>query len=109
MNGRGIEGLNVSATFMSQPSRVFNASVTEEDGGTIGLGVFSTEEIAWKVLRKFLAKSHLMSLTRSDLVIWEVDQVGENGMTVLTSMHCRLSGLQTKDVLDRLGNIFCYV
>ena len=30
-----------------------------------------------------------MSLTRSDLVIWEVDQVGEYGMTVLTSMHCR--------------------
>lgn len=89
MNGRGIEVLVVSARTMSQPSRVFVPSVTEEDGGTIGLGVFSTEEVAWKVLRKFLSKSHLMSLTRSDIVIWEVDQVGDNGMIVLSSMHCR--------------------
>ena len=64
-------------------------SVTEDDGGAIGLGVFSSEDTAWKVLRQFLRKSHLMSLNRSDLVIWEVDQVGESGMTVLSSMHCR--------------------
>ena len=89
MNGRGIEGENTLAPIMTQPSRVFVPSVTEEDGGTIGLGVFSSEEVAWKVLRKFLSKSHLMSLTRSDLVIWEIDQVGEDGMTVLSSMHCR--------------------
>ena len=52
------EGLKASMCLppsMSQPSRVFALSVTEEDGGTIGLGVFSSEEIAWKVLRKFLA------------------------------------------------------
>jgi len=89
MNGRGIEGLDAPAPNMSQPSRVFVPSVTEEDGGTIGLGVFSSEEVAWKVLRKFLSKSHLMALTRSDLVIWEVDLVGEDAMTVLSSMHCR--------------------
>ena len=89
MNGRGIEGENTLAPIMTQPSRVFVPSVTEEDGGTIGLGVFSSEEVAWKVLRKFLSKSHLMTLTRSDLVIWEIDQVGEDGMTVLSSMHCR--------------------
>ena len=74
---------------MTATSRVFVPSVTEENGGAIGLGVFSTEEVAWKVLRRFLRKSHLMSLTRSDLVIWEVDRIGEEGMTVLSSMHCR--------------------
>ena len=74
---------------MSAPSRVFVPSVTEENGNTIGLGVFSTEEVAWKVLRTFLKKSHLMSLNRSDFVIWEIDQVGEDAMTVLSSMHCR--------------------
>jgi hypothetical protein len=30
-----------------------------------------------------------MALKRSDLVIWDVDKVGEEGMTVLSSMHCR--------------------
>jgi len=85
----GLKGLMLTGPFMTAPSRVFVPSVTEEDGGTIGLGVFSTEEIAWKVLRRFLRKSHLMLLTRSDLVVWDVDQVGEEGMTVLSSMHCR--------------------
>ena len=89
MNGRGIEGPPSSSTFMAAPSRVFVPSVTEEGGGAIGLGVFSSEEIAWKVLRAFLKKSDQMSLTRSDLVIWEVDLVGESGMTVLSTMHCR--------------------
>ncbi len=85
----GLKGFHHSATFMTATSRVFVPSVTEENGNTIGLGVFSTEETAWKVLRQFIKKSHLMSLTRSDLVIWEVDLIGEEGMTVLSSMHCR--------------------
>ena len=85
----GLKGYHFTAQFMTAPSRVFVPSVTEEDGSAIGLGVFSTEETAWAVLRRFLRKSHLMSLQRSDLVIWEVDKVGEGGMTVLSSMHCR--------------------
>ena len=85
----GLKGCRLSALIMSAPSRVFVPSVTEESGNTIGLGVFSTEEVAWKVLRTFLKKSHLMSLNRSDFVIWEIDQVGEDAMTVLSSMHCR--------------------
>ena len=85
----GLKGYQYTAHIMTAPSRVFVPSVTEEEGGAIGLGIFSTEEIAWKVLRRFLRKSHLMSLKRSDLVIWEVDQVGEEGMIILSSMHCR--------------------
>ena len=74
---------------MEEFSRVFVPSVTEENGKAIGLGVFSSEETAWKVLRQFLKKSHLMSLTRSDIVIWDVDIIGEKAMTVLSTMHCR--------------------
>ena len=36
--------------------RVFVPSVTEEGGGTIGLGCFSSEDTAWQVLRAFLKK-----------------------------------------------------
>jgi len=85
----GLKGCHLTALFMTAPLRVFVPSVTEENGGTIGLGVFSSEKTAWSVLRRFLKKSHLMSLKRSDLVIWDVDKIGEDGMTVLSSMHCR--------------------
>ena len=85
----GLKGRLQLGVFMPTPSRVFVPSVTEEEGGAIGLGVFSSEEVAWKVLRTFLKKSDQMSLNRSDLVIWEVDQIGENGMTILSTMHCR--------------------
>ena len=74
---------------MTDNQRVFVPSVTEEDGSTIGLGMFSTEQTAWTVLREFIKKSHLMNLNRSDIVIWEIDVVGEEAMTVLSSMHCR--------------------
>lgn len=85
----GLKGCHLTALFMTAPPRVFVPSVTEDNGGAIGLGVFSSEETAWSVLRRFLKKSHLMALKRSDLVIWDVDRVGDEGMTVLSSMHCR--------------------
>jgi hypothetical protein len=74
---------------MSEASRVFVPSVSEDSGTSIGLGVFSSEETAWSVLRAFLRKSHLMELTRSSIVVWDVDVVGNEGMTTLSSMHCR--------------------
>ncbi len=74
---------------MTSPERVFVPSVTEDNGNTIGLGVFSSEETAWRVLREFLKKSDMMALTRSDILIWEVDIIGDEAMTVLSSMHCR--------------------
>jgi len=74
---------------MTDTQRVFVPSVTEEEGSTIGLGMFSSEETAWKILREFIKKSHLMKLQRSDIVIWEIDVVGEDAMTVLATMHCR--------------------
>ena len=69
--------------------RVFVPSVTEEDGGTIGLGCFSTEKVAWEVLRTFLKRSDEMLLSSSSVVIWDVDRVGEEAMTVLATMECK--------------------
>ena len=70
-------------------SRVFVPSVTEEDGNTLGLGCFSTEEVAWQVLRTFLNKSEQMLLTRCSVVVWDIDIVGEEAMTVLSNMECK--------------------
>ena len=75
---------------MGEPvSRVFVPSVTEEDGGIIGLGCFSTEDTAWQVLRAFLKKSEQMLLNSCSVVVWDVDIVGEDAMTVLSTMECR--------------------
>ena len=74
---------------MTSLERVFVPSVTEDNGNTIGLGVFSTEETAWKVLREFLKKSDLMKLIQSDILIWDMDIIGDEAVTVLSSMHCR--------------------
>ena len=70
-------------------TRVFVPSVTEEDGNTLSLGCFSTEEVAWQVLRTFLNKSEQMLLTKCSVVVWDVDIVGEEAMTVLSSMECK--------------------
>ena len=85
----GLKGCRLLDRNMTGPDRVFVPSVTEEDGNTIGLGVFSSEETAWKVLRAFLKKSHLMQLNQADVVVWDVDIVGDSGMNVLSTMHCR--------------------
>jgi len=75
---------------MGEPvPRVFVPSVTEEAGGTIGLGCFSTEDTAWQVLRAFLKKSEQMLLESCSVVVWDVDIVGEEAMTILSTMECR--------------------
>jgi hypothetical protein len=70
-------------------SRVFVPSVIEEDGNTLGLGCFSTEVVAWQVLRAFLKKSEQMLLTKCSVVVWDIDIVGEEAMTVLSNMECK--------------------
>ena len=51
------------------------------------MGCFSTEQIAWEVLKTFLGKSEQMNLEQATIVAWDVDVVGENGMTVLTKLE----------------------
>ena len=85
-----IDTIDCFNSAMGEPvSRVFVPSVTEEDGGTIGLGCFSTEDTAWQVLRAFLKKSEQMLLNSCSVVVWDVDIVGEDAMTVLSTMECR--------------------
>ncbi|MDA8718333.1 hypothetical protein N9M09_03865, partial [Candidatus Poseidoniales archaeon] len=75
---------------MESPSRVYVPSATEADGTAIGMGCFSTEEIAWQVLKTFLGKSEQMSLTEASVVAWDVDVLGEDGMTVLSSLEGKI-------------------
>ena len=74
---------------MDSPSRVYVPSVLEADGTAIGMGCFSTEQIAWEVMKTFLGKSEQMNLEQATIIAWDVDVVGKDGMTVLT----RLEGL----------------
>ena len=74
---------------VEEVKRVFVPSVVEEDGVTLGLGCFSTEEVAWQVLRTFLKKSEQMLLTNCSVVMWDIDRVGEEAMTVLSTMECK--------------------
>ena len=50
---------------MGSPSRVYVPSVLEADGNAIGMGCFSTEQIAWEVMKTFLGKSEQMDLELS--------------------------------------------
>ena len=69
------------------PSRVFVPTAVEADGKAIGMGCFSSEETAWQVLRTFLKKSELMNLKSASIVIWEIDIVGDDAMTVLSTIE----------------------
>ena len=69
--------------------RVYVASVVEEGGNSLALGCFSSEEIAWQVLRTFLKKSDQMLLISSTVVVWDIDVIGEDGVNVLSTMECK--------------------
>lgn len=71
---------------MSGVTRVYVPTVLEAEGNAIGLGCFSTEEIAWQVLRTFLKKSEQMSLDSASIVIWDVDVIGHDAMTELSNL-----------------------
>ena len=66
--------------------RVYVPSVVDAEDGPIALGIFSTEETAWSVLRAMLKRSAQMTLDRASLIAWDLDVVGEAGMTVLSEM-----------------------
>lgn len=69
--------------------RVYVPSVVDAEDGPIALGIFSTEETAWSVLRAMLKRSAQMTLDRASLIAWDLDVVGEAGMTVLSEMICK--------------------
>jgi len=73
---------------MEGVQRVFVPTVVETQGPAIGMGMFSSEETAWKVLRAFLKKSAMMDLASASVVVWDVDVVGQEAMTVLAELEC---------------------
>ena len=88
--GASLETQQQLRNFMADEiQRVFVPSAVEEDGNSLALGCFSTEETAWQVLRTFLKKSEQMLLTSASVVVWDVDVVGEGGITVLSTMECK--------------------
>jgi hypothetical protein len=85
-----IEGLHNKGDVMSDtPARVFVPTAVEANGKAIGMGCFSTEETAWQVLRSFLKKSDIMELASASVVIWEIDIIGDDAMTVLSTIECK--------------------
>ena len=70
--------------------RVYVPSVIEEEQGPIGLGCFSEEATAWRVLRAFLRKTERMRLERASVVAWDVD-VAESDHTQPV-LHPALTG-----------------
>lgn len=73
---------------MEEFQRVYVPTVIETEGPATGMGMFSTEETAWHVLRAFLKKSSLMDLKSASVVAWDVDVVGQEAMTILAELEC---------------------
>ena len=75
---------------MVMTGRIYVASAVEQGGIVVGMGCFSTQETALNVLRSFLKKSHQVVLERASITAWEIDVVGDDGMTVLSEYECRV-------------------
>jgi hypothetical protein len=69
--------------------RIYVPSAVEEGGAVVSMGCFSSQETALNVLRSFLKKSHQVSLERASIAAWEVDVVGNDGVTILSEYECR--------------------
>lgn len=80
-------GQDVAAS-MEDFQRVYVPTAIETEGPAIGMGMFSSEETAWQVLRAFLKKSNLMDLKSASVVAWDVDVIGEEAMTILSELEC---------------------
>ena len=94
-----------------QIQRVYVPSAIEEGGNGLSLGCFSSEETAWNVLRSFLKKSDRMLLTSASVVAWDIDVIGEHGLTPLASLECKdcpVCGRQTFWVDLEHFSALCY-
>lgn len=72
------------------PAEVFVPSVEQSDGSIVGLGVFSSEPIAMRVLKDFLKRTEQMDLIAAVLTKWEIDLIGHEGSTIILRMSNRI-------------------
>ena len=75
---------------MVMTGRVYVPSAVEEGGAVVAMGCFSTQDTAMNVLRAFLKKSHQVPLERASVVMWEVDVVGDDAVSILSEFECRV-------------------
>ena len=65
--------------------QVFVPFVATPGGEKTQLGVFSTEQDAWDVMRAFLAKAGATDVVSGSIVAWEIDYVGEEASLELAA------------------------
>ena len=71
---------------MEEPlKQVYVPTVATPGGEKTQLGVFSSEQDAWDVMRAFLAKAGATYVVHGNITAWEIDFVGEEGSFVLVS------------------------
>ena len=77
---------------MEEPvvGEVFVPTVEEEGGNIIGLGVFSSENIAMNVLKDYFRHSWKGKILSANLARWEVDLIGHDGLTLLAKWSCQI-------------------
>jgi|TARA_B100001741_G_C16460343_1_gene554828 hypothetical protein len=65
--------------------QVYVPTVATPGGEKTQLGVFSSEQDAWDVMRAFLAKAGSTDVVHGNIAAWEIDFVGEEGSYILAS------------------------
>ena len=71
---------------MEEPlKQVYVPTVSTPGGEKTQLGVFSSEQDAWDVMRAFLAKAGATDVVHGNITAWEIDFVGEEGSFTLVS------------------------
>ena len=65
---------------MEEPlKQVYVPTVATPGGEKTQLGVFSSEQDAWDVMRAFLSKASATDVVHGNITAWEIDFVGEEG------------------------------
>lgn len=72
------------------PDEVFVPSVEQADGSIVGLGIFSSEQIALRVLKDFLKRTEQMELIAAEMTKWQIDLIGHEGSTIILRMANRI-------------------
>ncbi|SVE43649.1 uncharacterized protein METZ01_LOCUS496503, partial [marine metagenome] len=78
-----------SSSMQDDSTQVFVPSVEENDGNIVGLGIFSTQEIAEKVLKDFFKQSWRGNFTTATITMWEMDIIGQDGAIVFGNWSCQ--------------------
>ena len=65
--------------------QVYVPTVATPGGEKTQLGVFSSEQDAWDVMRAFLSRAGATDVVHGNITAWEIDFVGDEGSFILAS------------------------